>query len=78
LKEGFEGKTTEKEILGWSKNNIAAYKRSKFAEFGKELPKTSAGKILRRVIALKEAKRVRIEGKGQEIKRDTDLVVERY
>jgi len=51
LKEGYEGKTTEVEILEWCKDNMAAYKRPRFIEFRKELPKSSAGKILKRILA---------------------------
>lgn len=54
LKDGYAGKTTEKEILDWCKENMAAYKRPKFVEFREELPKTSAGKVLKRVLAQEE------------------------
>jgi acyl-CoA synthetase (AMP-forming)/AMP-acid ligase II len=58
LKDGYTGKVTEKEILDWCKDNMAAYKRPKFIEFREELPKTAAGKVLRRVLAQEEEKRV--------------------
>jgi acyl-CoA synthetase (AMP-forming)/AMP-acid ligase II len=54
LKDGYAGKVTEKEILDWCKDNMAAYKRPKFAEFRDELPKSSAGKLLRRVLVQEE------------------------
>ena len=44
LKDGYADKITEKEILDWCKDNMAAYKRPKFVEFRQELPKSSAGK----------------------------------
>lgn len=57
LKDGYTGKVTEKEILDWSKDNMAAYKRPKFIEFREELPKTAAGKVLRRVLVDEEEKK---------------------
>lgn len=56
LKDEYVGKATEKEILDWSKDNMAAYKRPKFVEFRKELPKSNAGKILRRILVEEEQK----------------------
>jgi long-chain acyl-CoA synthetase len=58
LKEGYDGKVTEKEIVDWSKDNMAAYKRPKFVEFRADLPKSSAGKLLRRVLVDEEQKKV--------------------
>ncbi|MCB0421010.1 MAG: AMP-binding protein [Bdellovibrionales bacterium] len=43
---------TAEEIIEFSKQDLVAYKRPKYVEFRKELPKTNVGKILRR--ALKE------------------------
>lgn len=51
LKEEFRGKLTEEEMIEWSKENMATYKRPRFVEFKKELPKSAAGKILRRILA---------------------------
>jgi acyl-CoA synthetase (AMP-forming)/AMP-acid ligase II len=56
-KEGYEGKITEKEIIDWSRDNMAAYKRPKFVEFRTELPKSSAGKLMRRVLVDEERTR---------------------
>jgi acyl-CoA synthetase (AMP-forming)/AMP-acid ligase II len=56
LKDGYAGNVTEKDILDWSKDNMAAYKRPKFVEFRQELPKTAAGKILKRVLVDEEHK----------------------
>jgi long-chain acyl-CoA synthetase len=36
---------------------MAAYKRPRFIEFRKELPKSSAGKILKRVLVEEEQKK---------------------
>jgi acyl-CoA synthetase (AMP-forming)/AMP-acid ligase II len=56
LKEGYAGTTTEQEILAWCKENMAAYKRPRFVEFRKELPKTSAGKIRKIALAQDQGK----------------------
>ncbi len=39
---------SEKELIGWSKEQLAAYKYPRSVEFVDELPKTTTGKILRR------------------------------
>lgn len=57
LKDDYVGKATEQEILEWSKDNMAAYKRPKFVEFRTDLPKSNAGKILRRVLVEEERTR---------------------
>lgn len=41
---------TEEEIKEFCKENLTGYKRPKFIEFIKELPKTNVGKILRRAL----------------------------
>jgi acyl-CoA synthetase (AMP-forming)/AMP-acid ligase II len=51
LKPDHVGKVTEQEILEWCKENMAAYKRPRLIEFREELPKSGAGKILKRVLA---------------------------
>lgn len=53
-KEEYEGKITEKEVIDWSRENMAAYKRPKFVEFRTELPKSSTGKLMRRVLVDEE------------------------
>jgi acyl-CoA synthetase (AMP-forming)/AMP-acid ligase II len=45
------------EILDWCKDNMAAYKRPRFIEFRKELPKSGAGKLLKRVLVQEEQKK---------------------
>ncbi len=39
---------TEQQLIDYSKEQLAGYKRPKFVEFRDELPKTNVGKILRR------------------------------
>jgi acyl-CoA synthetase (AMP-forming)/AMP-acid ligase II len=51
LKPEFAGKVTEEEILEWCKDNMAAYKRPRVIEFREDLPKSGAGKILKRLLA---------------------------
>ncbi|MBN1368264.1 MAG: AMP-binding protein [Dehalococcoidales bacterium] len=51
LKPEFKGKISEAEIIEWAKDNMATYKRPRIVEFRDELPKSGAGKILRRVLA---------------------------
>lgn len=46
----YRGKITEKEILDWCKENMAAYKRPRHIEFTENLPKSAAGKVLRRLL----------------------------
>jgi acyl-CoA synthetase (AMP-forming)/AMP-acid ligase II len=50
LKAEYKGKVNEGEIIEWSKENMAAYKRPQMIEFRDELPKSAAGKILRRLL----------------------------
>jgi len=38
----------------WTKDNMAAYKRPRIVEFRDELPKSAAGKVLRRGLAEEE------------------------
>jgi len=54
LKPEYRGKVKEEEIVEWSKENMAAYKRPRFIEFREELPKSGVGKILRRMLAEEE------------------------
>ncbi|MGM9986292.1 MAG: long-chain fatty acid--CoA ligase [Bacillaceae bacterium] len=46
---------TEKEILAYCKQHLAAYKLPKIIEFRTSLPKTNVGKILRRALREEEA-----------------------
>jgi long-chain acyl-CoA synthetase len=49
---------TEDEIIDYCRENLAYYKVPKFVEFREELPKTTVGKILRRVLVEEELKRI--------------------
>jgi long-chain acyl-CoA synthetase len=53
-KEEYAGTITEQEILNWSRDNMAAYKRPKFIEFREALPKSGTGKLLRRILVGEE------------------------
>ncbi len=57
LKDNYVGKISEKQILDWCKDNMAAYKRPRFVEFRNELPKSGVGKVLRRILVEEEGKR---------------------
>jgi acyl-CoA synthetase (AMP-forming)/AMP-acid ligase II len=54
LKSEYREKTTEKEIIEWCKENMSTYKRPRAVEFLEDLPKSAAGKILRRILSEKE------------------------
>lgn len=62
LKDEYVGKITEAEILEWCKDNMAAYKRPRFIQFKEELPKSSAGKILKRVLVEEEQNKEHVGG----------------
>ncbi len=49
---------TEEEIIEFCRENLAYYKVPKFVEFRDELPKSTVGKILRRVLVEEEMKRL--------------------
>ena len=58
LKDEYEGKVTQEEVIEFCKERIASYKAPQYVEFRKEMPKTAVGKILRRVLkdeALKQS-----------------------
>jgi long-chain acyl-CoA synthetase len=54
LKKECLGTVTEAEMLEWCKENMAAYKRPRSIVFREELPKSSAGKLLKRVLVEEE------------------------
>jgi len=56
LKEG--AKATEEEIMDFVKEKVAPYKAIREVEFRKELPVSSAGKVLRRVLQEEEKRKV--------------------
>ena len=47
----------EEEFIAFCKENLAPYKVPKFVEFRDELPKTTVGKILRRVLVEEDLKK---------------------
>jgi hypothetical protein len=68
---GLKGKVKKEEIVEWCKENMAAYKRPRAVEYRKELPKSGAGKILRRISAEEEKKKV----EGVEKKRNDKVFI---
>lgn len=48
LKSEFVGKVSEKDIIDWCRENMATYKRPRMVEFREALPKSAAGKLLKR------------------------------
>lgn len=56
---------TEQEIMDHCKARLAAYKRPRIVEFIPELPKSSVGKILRRVLVEQEREKARIAAAKQ-------------
>jgi long-chain acyl-CoA synthetase len=54
LKPEFAGNISAEEILDWCKENMAAYKRPRLVAFRTELPKSAAGKILKRILVDEE------------------------
>jgi len=57
LKDEYEGKVTQEEVIKFCKERIASYKAPQYVEFRKEMPKTAVGKILRRVLKDEALKR---------------------
>ena len=55
LKNDYIGNITEKELISWGKDNMAAFKYPRCYEFIEELPKSESQKVLRRVLREKEA-----------------------
>lgn len=54
LTPGYVGKTTEKEIQEWCKDNMAGYKWPRVVEIIDEVPTTNVGKVLRRKLRDRE------------------------
>ncbi len=48
LKENYRGKVTEEDIIDWCRKNMASYKRPHEVAIRESLPKSGAGKILKR------------------------------
>ncbi len=50
LRDGYEGKVSEQDIIDWCRDNMAIYKAPKLVEFVSALPKSGAGKTMWRVL----------------------------
>ncbi|WP_048064321.1 long-chain-fatty-acid--CoA ligase [Archaeoglobus fulgidus] len=59
LHEDYRGKITEQDIINWCKERMAAYKYPRIVEFRDELPKSAAGKYLRRILREEELKKMK-------------------
>lgn len=62
LNEKYKGKISEEELIEWSKDKMATYKRPREIEFRDTLPATGTGKLLRRVLKEEEEKKTEKEG----------------
>lgn len=58
LKDGYQGKITEKEIIDWAKDKLGPIKYPRVIEFRQNLPKTLSGKVLRRKLREEEMQRI--------------------
>jgi acyl-CoA synthetase (AMP-forming)/AMP-acid ligase II len=56
-----KNEATEKEIMDFVAARVAPHKRIRKIEFAAEIPKTPAGKILRRVLVQRERARIQAE-----------------
>lgn len=54
LRSSHSGEVTEKDIIGWCRENIAVYKAPSSIEFLDVLPKTASGKVLWRLLQERE------------------------
>ena len=54
IRPEYKGKVKEEDILAWASTNMAAYKRPRVVEFRETLPKSGAGKILKRILQEQE------------------------
>lgn len=57
LKNEYKGSITEEELIEWSKDKMATYKRPREVEFRDVLPATGTGKLLRRILKEEEDKK---------------------
>ncbi len=57
LQKAFRGKISEKDIIQFSKEHMAAYKYPRIVEFVDDLPKNQIGKVLRKKLREQEAAR---------------------
>lgn len=59
LKPECKGRVTESDILEYCKRNLAPFKVPKVVEFRDELPKSTVGKVLRRVLREEELRKLK-------------------
>jgi len=57
LREEYEGKISPQELIEFCRQRMAAYKYPRIVEFIPEIPKTSTGKFIRRVLREQEPKK---------------------
>ena len=55
LRSEAQGKTSAADIIGWARENMAAYKVPKIVEFVDALPKSGSGKVMWRLLQDREA-----------------------
>jgi fatty-acyl-CoA synthase len=56
LRSEAKGKTSEQDIIDWSRDHMAAYKAPRIVELVDSLPKSGAGKVMWRLLQDKEAR----------------------
>jgi fatty-acyl-CoA synthase len=57
LREQALGKTSEQDIIDWSREQMAAYKAPRIVEFADSLPKSGSGKVMWRLLQDREAEK---------------------
>jgi fatty-acyl-CoA synthase len=57
LRHDAKGTTSEREIIEWAREHMAAYKAPRIVEFVDQLPKSGAGKVMWRMLQEREALR---------------------
>ncbi len=65
VKPEFKDKATTEEIHTWAKENLTSYKVPTYVEFIDELPKTTVGKVLRRVLQENDPIWIKVHGKSE-------------
>jgi long-chain acyl-CoA synthetase len=62
LNQDHVGNVSEQELIEWAKGKMAAYKYPRAIEFCQEIPKSTSGKLLRRILRDAEAKKTKGDG----------------
>jgi len=55
LRQAYQGRLTEQQVVEWCHQNMAAYKSPRVVEFVDALPKSGTGKIMWRALQEQEA-----------------------